>query len=353
MTNFTSQAQRIERQLFPHKMVRLGDLRQIDGSLFDLNGVDLVFEPSVIDSLNRRIGTSRTQLNMVRNASGDVVQVNFRNFLSDAATFTDNRDVVIIASPETRHIVNVVIPTHEFIPARQFFDFAQLFMDEAGYEFERMETSGSGRLDIMLYMQSRTPTVRQFAPGEDTITDGAYLHWTGDRIELGNFYKRLVCGNGAIATVKKKQTALLSFSPQEVCRMINLAKSRELPEIGFRTYAMKAVEAMDTQCSLAELQGLSAALTGRRTGLSQETVRSFLPTREYEEYFSARGVDIRRQGKLVKTDLTAWAVFNLLTAFASYTDRLAPEDGARGMILHAAMQFLQAERDIRHYIEYE
>lgn len=353
MTHFSSQAQRVEQQLFPHKMVSLGDLRQIDGPLFDLNGIDLVFEPSVVDSLNRQIGTSRGQLDMVRNASGDVGQVNFRNFLSDAVCFAKNKDVVIIASPHTRHIVNVLIPQQEFIPAREFFDFAELFMDEAGYEFEKMETRGGGQFDVMLYMQSRNPTVRQFALGEDTITDGAYLRWTGDQIELGNFYTRLVCTNGATDTFTKKQTKLQSFTPSEVHRMIDLAKSRELPKIGFQTYERKALEAMDSQCSLAELQGLSSRLTGLRIGMSPEIVDAVLPTRRYEDYFRARGVDIKRQGRVVKTDLTVWAVFNLLTAFATHTDMFVPEDGTRSAILHTATSFLQAERDIKHYIEYE
>lgn len=142
MTNFSSQAARIEHQLFPHKKVALGDLRQIDGPLFDLNGMDIVFEPSAVDSLNRHIGTNRTQLNMVRNATGDIGQVNFRNFLSDATTLDNNKEVVLIASPETRRIVNVLIPKHEYIPPQHFFDFAQLFMDEAGYDFEKIEVRG-------------------------------------------------------------------------------------------------------------------------------------------------------------------------------------------------------------------
>lgn len=353
MSNFISQSAKIEQQLFPHKKVALGDLRQIDGPLFDLNGMDLVFEPSVIESLNRQIGTSRAQLNMVRNASGDVGQVNFRNFLSDANSLANNKDVVIIASPETRHIVNILIPKQEFIPPQQFFDFAQLFMEDASYEFEKMDVRSNGLFDIMIYMQSRTPTIQQFAPGEDTITDGAYLHWTGDEIELGNFYTRLVCTNGAVATVKKQQTKLHSFNPSEVHRMIELAKSRQLPKIGFQTYEEKALEAMNTTCSLFELQSISRELTGHRTNMSAETVDSFLPTRKYENYFSTRGVDIKKQAKLVKTDLNVWTVFNVLTEFATHTDLLAHDDGARSIILHTANRFLQAERDIKHYIEYE
>lgn len=353
MTNFISQVERIEQLLFPHKQVSLGDLRQIDGPLFDLNGKELVFEPSVADTLNRQIGTSRRQLDLIRHASGDVGQVNFRNFLSDAVSFVHNKDVVLIASPDTHRVVNVLIPRHNFIPARQFFDFAQLLMDESGYEFEKMESRCDGRFDIMLYMQSRNPTIRQFAPGEDTVTDGAYLRWTGDQIELGNYYTRLVCTNGATDTVAKKQTKMHSFNPSEVHRMIDLAKSRELPKIGFQSYERKAIEAMATQCSLAELQGLSSYLTGRDAELLPEIVDSFLPTRKYEEYFAARGVDIKRNGKLIKTDLSVWAVYNTLTGFASHTDLIAPEDGARNTIRHAANRFLQAERDIKHYIEYD
>lgn len=353
MKDFTSQAHKVEQQLYPHKIVSLGDLHQIEGALFDLNGIDIEFEPSVIDSLNRQIGTSRNQLDLVKNAAGDVGQVHFRNFLSDATTFARNKDVVIIASPVTRRVVNVIVPRHEFIPVQEFFNFAQMLMDEAAYDFERIESLGSGKFDITVFMQSRNPTVRAFAPGEEHITDGAYLHWTGDRIELGNYYTRLVCSNGATETITRKETKLQSFTPAEVHRMISLAKSRELPKVGFERYEQKALEAMETKCSLSELQKVSASLSGILKGISHATVDSLLPTRKYEEYFTSRGVDIKRQGRLVKTDLPVWTVFNILTAFATHTDMIAPEDGRRGEILRQAMQILLAERDIKHYIEYE
>jgi len=41
------------------------------------------------------------------------------------------------------------------------------------------------------------------------------------------------------------------------------------------------------------------------------------------------------------------------TVFATHTDMFVPEDGTRSAILHTATSFLQAERDIKHYIEYE
>ncbi len=353
MTDFNDRATLIEKKLFPHKKVALGDLRQIDGPLFDLNGLDLVFEPSVLNTLNRQIGTNRSQLDIVRNASGDEGEVNFRNFLSGATSLANNKEVVLIASPQTRNIVNVIIPRHDFIPARQFFDFAQLLMDEAGYEFEKIESLSGGNFDIMIYMQSRTPDIRRFAPDEDTISNGAYLHWTGDLVELGNYYTRLVCTNGATDTVTRQQAKLQSFNPAEVRRLISLAKSRELSEVGFRKYETKALEAMETECSLAELLGLQSILTGHRTAMSEEMVDSFLPTRKYKDYFNTRGIDTKRQGHLVKTDLTVWTVYNLLTAFATHTDLLSPDDGARSVILSAATDFLHADRDIKHYIEYE
>lgn len=202
-------------------------------------------------------------------------------------------------------------------------------------------------------MQSRNPTIKRFAPGEDTITDGAYLHWTGDKIELGNYYTRLVCSNGAIATIKKQQTRIYTFNPSEVHRIIDLAKSRQLSQIGFQAYEKKALEAMETKCSLFELHNLTFALTRDAIGMSAETVNSFLPTMKYEKHFEARGIDIKHQSKLIKTDLAVWTVFNMLTAFATHTELLAPDDGARSSILNIATQFLQAERDIKHYIEYE
>lgn len=352
MSDYYQQARSIEARLFPHKKISLGDLRQISDSVFDVNGVEINFSSQTVDTINHQIGTSKTQLSMVRNASGDVGEMNFRNFLSDATTFTNNKDVIIVASPETRSVVNVIIPKYEFITANQFFDFAAMFMDEAGYEFKKIEFIGDGRFDVMVYMQSLTPTIKQFAPGEDTITDGAYLHWTGDQIELGNVFTRLVCSNGAVATVNKHQSTLKAFNANEVRRIIELGKSRGLAEVGYQNYQNKALEAMSTQCSLAELQGLTAGLVSQRVGLDREMVDSILHTSNYEAHFESRGIDVKKQAKMIKTNLSAWDVFNILTAFATHTQLLQSESGKRSAVLRLANHFLQAERHIKNYIEY-
>lgn len=352
MNNFELETKRAKNLIFPHKKIALDELRQIDGPLFELNGIDLTFDQRVIDKLNAEIGTSRRQLEIVRNASGNSGEVNFRNFLSVAQCLAQRKEVVIIADPTSKKIINVIIPKNDFIPIDQYFDFACILMEEAGYEYERMNTSLSGAMETNIYMQSQNPTTRQFAPGEETMIDGAFLQWTGDSIVLGNYYTRLICSNGATEIVERKRSTLTTFSPQEVKRIIKLARSRELQQIGFENYRKKALESMDTFCSLRELRSVSRRLVGSNTGLTEESVETIVPLKEYEEHFKSRGIDTKRQESVIKTGTTIWQLYNNLTDFASHTELLPYEDSTRHVIMNTASDFMKSKHDIQQYIEY-
>lgn len=352
MKSFDIEAKNAKSLIFPHKKIALDELRQIDGPIFELNGVDITFDHRVIDRLNAEIGTSRSQLQTVRNASGDTGEVNFRNYLSMARSLAERKEVVIMADPSSRKVVNVIIPKNDFIPIDQFFDFAGLFMEDAGYDFEQMRTSVAGEMEIIVYMQSLNPTVVEFAPGEETVTDGAFLRWTGDAIELGNLYTRQVCVNGMTETVERKRGTLTKFNPGEVKRIIMLAKSRELPTIGFEKYKQKALEAITTPCSLGELRLLHGRLQRIGANLHPEVIDGIIPYIEYDNHFKSRGVDTKHQGPIIKTDITAWQLFNRLTDFASHTELLEQYDSTRHVIQNMATTFLKADRDIKQYIEY-
>lgn len=231
MTDFEIQAQQARERTLPHKTITLDRLRQIDDRLFDLDGMDVTLTPGAMDRLNTEIDISRSQLNVVKQASGDGADANFRNYMAMAQSITRQKEIVVVADPKTRTIVNLFAPQKQFITLDQFFDFVFIFMENAGYTFERMVSSDSGTLDNIVYMQNEHPTIDSFAPDEDTVTNGAFIRRSGDAIELGNYFTRLVCTNGMTQTVERQRGVMHTFNPQEARRLIEMADNDQLAAI--------------------------------------------------------------------------------------------------------------------------
>lgn len=352
MTEFEIQAQQARERTLPHKTITLDRLHQIDGRLFDLDGMDVTLTPGAMDRLNTEIGISRSQLNVVRQASGDGADANFRNYMAMAQSITRQKEIVVVADPTTRTIVNLFVPRKQFIPLDQFFDFVSIFMENAGYTFERMVSSDSGTLDNIVYMQNEHPIIDSFAPDEDTVTNGAFIRWSGDAIELGNYFTRLVCTNGMTQTVERQRGVMHTFNPQEARRLIEMANDNQLAYNGFEHFRQKALQAIDTYCSLRELRTISNRLTGPGAKITQQIAEAIVPLREYDEHFTQRGIDTKRYGSIIKTDITVWQLYNILTDFASHASTLHAGDALRHTVNTIAATFLNSTHDIKQYIEY-
>lgn len=59
LTDFRKYRDNASKIISPHKVVRLDEIKQVEGEVFNVSGIDLEMSPKVIDKLNGSIGTSK------------------------------------------------------------------------------------------------------------------------------------------------------------------------------------------------------------------------------------------------------------------------------------------------------
>lgn len=109
---------------------------------------------------------------------------------------------------------------------------------------EKVESSTINDMDVVVYLQNKNPQIVQFAPQEEFISNGAYLHWNGVSIEVGNYYVRLICTNGQTQSVRHKDASIFTLQEADVSRLLQTAMSDEVMMAGFHKFQTKALEAM-------------------------------------------------------------------------------------------------------------
>lgn len=351
LQSFRQKRQQYREQIFPHKIVRLDELRQVDDTLFEIDGQDITLGRGAIRTLTREIGSSARQIDTVRGASGTGGVANFRNYLSAAQGMMCERHAVLLADPGKKEVVDIIIPKKDFMPIDQFFDFAEFFMDATDTYPEKVEASLEGKMDVMVYLQSNHPETTSFAPGEDFISNGLFLKWTGDTVSLGNYFVRLVCSNGNTRQENRQLTTSYTLSTNDVNRLVQQACSQQMQEHNVELFKQRALSAQDSFASLRELRAPWSWLNKNLT-LADEVVSEIVPYTEYEQHFATRGINTKQLEAQIKTDITIWQLFNNLTQFATHTTLLAPDDVKRNDIGNMAFNLLTTKHDITNYIEY-
>ncbi len=352
LSGFRQEREAIESGILPYKIVRLDEVKQVENNVFTIGDTDVELTAHAQKVLNRAVGTTAEQLKMVKKCSGDSGQANFRNYLSVAKTMSEEKQVVLIADPESKKISNVIIPKEDFIPAGAFFDFAEMFVDSTDTRVEKIERSLHGNMDVRIFLQPSQPDVQSFHKGEDFITNGLYLHWNGASIELGSYFLRLVCLNGATVRSQRRENILYTLAPETAEKMIKIACDHDVRQYTFERFRVNALEAMRTTVSLKELRVVYGMLKGHGMMLPEEIASAVVPYNGYLEHFEKMGVDVKQKMNLVKTDINWWELYNRLTRFATHNTFMKPNDIARSHINTVAAELLYDNHDIKNYIEY-
>ncbi len=336
---------------------RLGDemdtQSQVDGvgrNVYKIDGVEVLTTDYVSKQLDEIIGLTPKQQRAVKAASGDAGVKDFRNYLATANSIVKPSKVALVATPETRTVTSVIPLKDGLISSDSFFDFAEIFMEKAGLTptFHRSAFDISN--GVTLYMDSDNPIVRQFAPNEDFLVNSYYLSWNLGQIELGRYYERLICTNGQTETVKTKEARIHSLQTAQISAMLNIPNNREMLESAYRRFETKALAAMETRASLAELSKTSKMLSGYMVDSKQ--VKEIAPFEDELQRYVNFGYNVEKHPlNQMKASMTYWELYNSVTAFASHTEGWDDADNRRGNIQGEAFSMLMKERDIKAYID--
>ena len=362
--NLTDLRRKIKAMGNPYKVVRrdaveyLGRLE--DGSeisapysgygknVYRVEGTKVLVNDLVSKQLDRIIGLTPKQANVVRNASGESGVRDFRNYLATAGSMLAPVSVALIANPTSRTVSGLVPIKEDPITSDAFFDFLELFLDKNDLIPRRFEMAYDISVGLTLFLDSANPDVRQIAPGEDFLVNSYYLKWNLGQIELGRYYERLICSNGQTEVVRHKEARVSSLREEKIGGILNIPRNGGLLSHYFERFSGKAREAMEVRASVAELKFVSEKLDVYL--VDSRVAEKIAPYGDALQQYANAGYDCRPERlKSMKANLSVWELYNAVTDYASNNPVWSEDDNRRGMLQAEALRFLMRERDIQNY----
>ena len=117
----------------------------------------------------------------------------------------------------------------------------------------------------------------------------------------------------------------------------------------FQNYQKKALLAMETRASLAEMQMVHRVLR-ERVGLPDEEVARLAPFEEDLHAYVENGYT-SMNFRNTMSSMNVWSLYNNMTAYATHSTAWGEHDGRRDYLMNAALDFLNRQRDIKNPLD--
>ena len=119
--------------LWPQKVIDLSCIMHIGEDVYSIEGTEIQADNVFTNAFDRIIGIGSQQRKMVKGASGETGLTNYRNYIKVALNMQKPKFVVVIASPHSRQLTEIIPVVDEYISPILFFDFAEMMAEETGY----------------------------------------------------------------------------------------------------------------------------------------------------------------------------------------------------------------------------
>lgn len=329
----------------PYKIINKGDIQFVEETIYKLDGQEFQIAPSIAAQIDQFIGLHKQQVRAIHASIGEDGVRDYRNYIAMVNSITNPEKLALIADPHQRKIIGVTALKEEAIPLSSFFDFAEIFANDNNYTIKNIVTSSDTTVGLEMTMIPDSPKIISLGQDEDFMTNGLILRWNLGTIELHHYYERLVCANGSIETTLGKHSSFYALNDKTIKQLLSFPQ-RHL--FDFNKFSNHAYAAMETKASIAELHRASNLLLSN--GLDNDLMDAIIPYQadvQAYERMGYRNLDYSR----AKSSLLVWDVFNRLTFFASHNEIWTDDDNRRNLLMHASVQFLQRQRDIKEYYD--
>lgn len=347
-TTFKQQQQDFLSQLWPARIVKLGQLQSVGDNVFTLDGHDIPCTETFTHDFDRLIGVGKRVRSMVKNTSGDAGLRNFRNYMNVAGDVNHATEAIIIASPQDHQLVAIQPIVDRYISPQLFFNFVEMVVEQTGYHIDSMKFRSHALPQITITFMSSNAPITSFGKGEEFITDGFYLDWDPQQVSLGHYYERLVCSNGQTVTEQHRDFASHNLDAHEMNRLISIVKQPSFVTRGLQHFATLINRAINSRISLAEMHKAHRALTDNN--VDPITANGITHYHDAVADYKQNGIYDPKKEHLMIGPTTIWTTYNALTAFATHTSLWSPTDHRRITLQHAATTLLTKHPDINPYL---
>lgn len=335
--------------LWPQKAIGLSEVLHIGDNNYSIGNMEIEAVDSFTKSYDRIIGINSRQRNMVKAASGENGLINYRNYINVASNIQKPKSVVIIASPESGRLTEIIPIIDEYISPSLFFDFAEIIAEESGYTISDIKYNNSDHMCITVTYTNPSGHPHSFGLNEEFMMDGFYLHWSPSHIDLGHYYERLVCSNGQMVRETRKEFTSYRLSSNEIRQMIEQVNDKQFLTNGIEQFGKLLIRASESRISLAEMSKAQKLLISN--GIQEEQAEMLIPYMEARNSYETAGCYDYKKEHLMKGQSTIWDTYNVLTKFATHSRIWQQHDHRRINVMNGAVALLQREPDIVNYID--
>lgn len=342
--SFQQEKQNFMAQPFGYKEAAINELTAIDDTHYSIGGTVVELSQSVADDMDHHYGIMPQQGKNARKTFGDMGIMHLRNFLGQAGK-QDKHRLILVADTSQRQVTRVFQTKEHLIPPTSFFDFAELFMDQNGYEPEALEYDIG--TEISLRMRPNNPTYLPFAPDDEFMSNGLWLRWNPVEISFGNYYERLICSNGATQISTHQMMHANSLDDSSISRLLAINSDNFILKHNTNVMIENARLAMTTPASVHELGLASRAM--HLLGVEDEVVKIVPYQENYSRYEQAGfPTDAASQRRSI-SNITVWELFNRMTYFASHNEIWDTKNLNRSLLMSKSTDLLNQKRDIYEF----
>lgn len=319
-------------------------------NIYRIGDMSITVTPYVQDTIDKLIGFTPHQRKGLKEAFGDSAMNRFRNSLAMATCVEKPQRFALIANPQGLSVDGIVPIKKDAIPMRTFFDVLEMFADKHGYGIEQIENSSNGIYGLTIRLLPVQAQYDVFFDDDEFINNGYYMKWNLGEMEIGNYYMRLVCTNGAVQPVEHALGRIHRIDSGQINQFINSPQNSLMISRNLANLKNAARQAHETPASLSELNCAKKLLT--RYGAPEDLAEQLMPYSKLLDLYAEAGYDSRNFNTAqAKSNIMMWDVFNELTDFASHTPLWQADDNRRSSLMQDSMKLLQRKRDIRPYYD--
>ena len=257
-----------------------------------------------------------------------------------------DRKFTLAVNPNTRQIIDVLPPKYASISNEGFLNLVERYIDNYDLKVTNFgyDEAGTTQLNCI------TNGVFNLSEASNELftTGVTFRNDPSEGLVVTPYLNRLVCSNGMTSTAFSEKHALHTLSDYNVRKFND--HMTDLASFGFRPFGIgqKIKESMETNASLAELNGAFSTMMRSHKGIDPMYMQRYLPTQRIHKAYADMGHDpngfTAKQLQAADSGVTVWGVVNAMTNFASNDTRTQLDDMARSNMMIQAGNFLMKKR---------
>ena len=348
-SDFLSKKNELLKNQEPYLVLSKEELVAETDNYYRIGDTSILVSDGAQLQIDKLIGLSQKQRKGINETFGANAITNFRNSIAMANCVSKPKRFALVANSQENIVDGIVPLKDQAIPMDSFLNLLEMFLDKHSYEIKALESSRNGVYGITVRLTPVHPQYDTFFGNDEFLTNGYYIKWNLGEIEVGNYYVRLVCENGAIETIQHSLSRINNITDIKINEfMLSPSNSRTIKHNIDRMKKI-AHESSQTMASLSEVKWGQRLLT--RHGVPEDLAEQLMPYTQLLNQYKEHGYSNHLSMTNAKSNLVMWDLYNNLTEFATHTSLWAENDNRRSSLMQQSVAMLQKRRDIQPYVD--